>query len=245
MTAQSPGKLYGVGVGPGDPELMTLKAARVVAAAPVVAFFAKAGEVGHARRIVDGHLSPAAEELRFEYPYTTEISKRSSKYRAAISSFYDAAATEVSGVLDQGRDVALLCEGDPFFYGSFMYMFDRLASQYLAEVVPGITAMSACWDRAGVPMTRGDDCLSVLAGTMDETLLERRLEASDAAVIMKVGRHLPKIRSALTRAGLFERAIFVERGSMAEERIIPLCEKTDDDAPYFSLVLVPTARATS
>ena len=245
MTAASTGKLYGVGVGPGDPELMTLKAARVIGAAPVVAFFAKASEVGHARRIVEGHLAPTAEELRFEYPYTTEISKRSPEYRAAISDFYDASAAQVAQTLDAGRDVALLCEGDPFFYGSFMYVFDRLAPHYRAEVVPGITAMSACWDRAGVPMTRGDDCLSVLAGTMDESLLERRLEASDAAVIMKVGRHLPKIRSALTRAGLLDRAIFVERGSMDEERIIPLGEKDDDKAPYFSLVLVPTDRATS
>ncbi len=239
------GRLFGIGVGPGDPELLTLKAVRLLRAAPVVAWFAKSGKAGHARRIADGYLAPDAGELRFTYPYTTEIPKRSDVYREAMAAFYDDAANRIAAALDGGRDVALLCEGDPLFYGSFMYVNDRLAARYDTEIVPGVTAMAACWSRAGLPMTRGDDCLSVLAGTLDEDTLAARLKSADAAVIMKVGRHLRKIRRALDRAGLLDRAVFVECGSMPEERIVPLAKKATDDAPYFSLVLVPTGRRTS
>ena len=216
------GKLFGLGVGPGDPELLTVKAARLLRAAPVVAWFARSGRRGHARRIADGYLAPDAEELRFTYPYTTEIPKRSDAYREAMASFYDDAANRIAVMLDEGRDVALLCEGDPLFYGSFMYVHDRLAARYETEIVPGVTAMAACWSRAGLPMTRGDDCLSVLAGTLDEDTLAGRLQSADAAVIMKVGRHLRKIRQALDRAGLSERAVYVENGSTPDERIMRL-----------------------
>lgn len=239
------GKLYGIGVGPGDPELMTVKAARLLGAAPVVAWFARSDRTGHARRIADGYLARDAEELRFTYPYTTEIPKRSAAYRDAMAAFYDEAAERIAAALDGGRDVALLCEGDPLFYGSFMYVHDRLAARYETEIVPGVTAMAACWSRAGTPMTRGDDCLSVLAGTLDEEALTARLTSADAAVVMKVGRHLPKIRRALDRAGLLDRAIFVECGTMPEERVRRLADMESDEAPYFSLVLVPTGRATS
>ena len=239
------GKLFGLGVGPGDPELLTVKAVRLLCGAPVVAWFARSDRAGHARRIADAYLAPDAEELRFAYPYTTEISKRSTAYREAMSVFYDDAASRIATALDDGRDVALLCEGDPLFYGSFMYVHDRLAGRYETEIVPGVTAMAACWSRAGLPMTRGDDCLAVLTGTLSEGALAARLDAADAAVIMKVGRHLPKIRRALDRAGLLKRAIYVERGSTPEERIAPLAGLETDDAPYFSLVLVPSDRATS
>lgn len=239
------GTLFGLGVGPGDPELLTVKAVRLLRGAPVVAWFARSGRAGHARQVADIHLAPDAEELRFAYPYTTEIPKRSTAYREAMAAFYDEAANRIATALDDGRDVALLCEGDPLFYGSFMYVHDRLAGRYETEVVPGITAMAACWSRAGLPMTRGDDCLSVLAGTLGEDALTARLDAADAAVVMKVGRHLPKIRRALDRAGLLKRAVYVERGSTPEERIVPLADLEAGDAPYFSLVLVPSDRATS
>lgn len=239
------GKLFGIGTGPGDPELLTLKAVRLLREAEVVCHFAKSGETGHARRIAGGYLRRGAEELRFDYPYTTEIPKGSAPYRDAMTSFYDGAATDIAAVLDGGRDVALICEGDPLFYGSFMYVNDRLAERYRTEIVPGIAAMNACWSRAGAPMARGDDCLSVLPGTLAEDALLRRLKSSDASVIMKVGRHLPKIRRALDRAGLLDRAILVERGSMPGERIVPLADRDAGDAPYFSLVLVPTDGAAS
>jgi len=149
------GTLYGVGVGPGDPELMTLKAARILSDAPVVAFFAKRGRTGNARRIVEGRLGATAEELRLEYPFTVEIPVSDPRYPAEMAAFYDAAAEKVAARLDTGTDVAVLCEGDPLFYGSYMYIHDRLAGRYACEVVPGITAMSGCWARAGSPMTLG------------------------------------------------------------------------------------------
>ena len=134
--------------------------------------------------------------------------------------------------------MALLCEGDPFFYGSAMYLFDRLRDDFPQEVVPGITAMSGCWARAHLPIVHGDDVMTVLPGTMDEDAMVERLRASDAAVIMKLGRNLPKVRAALERAGLAGRALYVERGTMRAERILPLAE-VEGPAPYFALVLVP------
>jgi precorrin-2/cobalt-factor-2 C20-methyltransferase len=236
------GTLYGVGVGPGDPELMSLKAARILGSVPVVVFFSRKGGNGVARSIVEGRLNPAAEILRLDYPFTTEVDAGTDEYRTALTTFYDAAAARLAASLAAGRDVAVLCEGDPFLYGSYAHLHARLACAYPCEVVAGVAAMSGCWTRAGVAITRGDDALTVLSGTMDETRLVALLSACDAAVIMKVGRNLPKIRRALAETALLERAIYVERGTMPEERILPLAQKSDDEAPYFSLVLVPSAR---
>ena len=228
-----------VGLGPGDPELMTVKAARILSTAPVVAYFAKRGRMGHARTIAAGLIGAEAEEVRFEYPFTTEIALEDPRYRAEIVGFYDECAARLGERLEAGRDAVLLCEGDPFFYGSSMYLYDRLSPRFPSEVVPGVSAMSGCWTRAGTPIAHGDDVLTVLPGTLDEDGLTARLERSDASVIMKIGRNLPKIRAALARAGLAERALYVERGTMADERIIMLSERDESPAPYFSLVLVP------
>lgn len=233
------GALRVVGVGPGDPELMTLKAARILASADVVAFFAKQGRPGNARRIVEGALNPAAEQLRLEYPFTTEVPLEDPRYLIEMGEFYERCAAQLAERLDRGCEVALLSEGDPFFYGSSMYLFDRLARDYPNEVVPGVTGMSGCWARAKLPICHGDDVLCVLPGTLGEATLTERLKEADAAVIMKVGRNLPKIRRALEAAGLLARAVFVERGAMDGERITPLAELGDDKAPYFSLILVP------
>jgi precorrin-2/cobalt-factor-2 C20-methyltransferase len=233
------GTLFTVGLGPGDPELMTLKAARIVASAPVVAYFAKRGRAGHARGIVEGRLHPQVTEVRLDYPFTTEVPLDDPRYAAEIGEFYEASAARLAVHLDAGQDVALLCEGDPFFYGSSMYLWDRLGGAYRSEVVPGVTGMSGCWTRAAIPITHGDDVLTVLPGTLDEDRLAERLLGCDAAVIMKVGRNLPKIQSALARAGLAERAIYVERGTMDGERILPLAALNGAVAPYFSMVLVP------
>jgi precorrin-2/cobalt-factor-2 C20-methyltransferase len=236
------GTLYGVGVGPGDPELMSLKAARILKTAPVIAFFAKKGSPGNARRVVNGHLNPEAELVRLDYPFTTEVPETDPCYRDALIGFYDACAAMLAARLDNGRDVAVLCGGDPFFYGSFAHLHERLAATHACEVIPGITAMSGCWTRAAMPMTCGDEMLAVLSGTMDEDRLTERLNACEAAVIMKVGRNLPKIRQALARAGLLDRAVYVERGTMPEERILRLADKPDDEAAYFGIVLVPGLR---
>ncbi len=235
----SRGTLYTLGLGPGDPELVTVKAARVLGSVPVIAYFAKRGRAGHARAIAQAHLRPGTEELRFEYPFTTEIPVDDPRYLAGIGQFYEHCAGRLAEWLDAGQDVALLCEGDPFFYGSSMYLFDRLRDSYAQEVVPGVTGMSGCWTGAQTPVAHGDDILTVLPGTLDADRMAERLAGCDAAVIMKVGRNLPKIRAALARAGLADRALYVERGTMAGERVLPLSEHDGSPAPYFALVLVP------
>jgi precorrin-2/cobalt-factor-2 C20-methyltransferase len=232
------GTLFSVGVGPGDPDLLTLKAARVIAASPVVASFARRGAPGHARAAAAAHIHPATVELRLEYPFTTEVPVTHPDYALGMARFYETCAAALAAHLDAGRDVALLCEGDPFFYGSSMYLFDRLAG-YASEIVPGVTGMSGCWTRARLPMTHGDDCLAVLPGTLDQASLIARLRGCDAAVVMKLGRNLAKVRGALAEAGLLARAVYVERGTMAGERIVPLASVGDIEAPYFALVLVP------
>ena len=233
------GTLYSVGVGPGDPELLTLKAARILATAPAHAYFAKRGRPSHAHSIAAAHLRPGAEALRFDYPFTTEVPLADPRYAAGMAAFYEAASATVAARLEAGTSVALLCEGDPFFYGSAMYVFDHLAPRFPHEVVPGVTGMSGAWARAGMPMTHGDDVLTVLPGTLDAASLVARLRAADAAVIMKVGRNMPKIRAALDEAGRGAQALYVERGTMPEERILPLAALPDGPAPYFSLILVP------
>jgi precorrin-2/cobalt-factor-2 C20-methyltransferase len=233
------GTLFIVGLGPGDPELMTLKAARIIAAVPVIAFFAKRGRAGHAYGIAEGRIDPSTEQLRFEYPFTTEIAVDEPRYAVAIGSFYEDCADRLASRLDAGLDVALLCEGDPFLYGSSMYLLDRLGGAYRSEVVPGVSGMSGCWTQARTPFVHGDDVLTVLPGTLDEDRLVTRLNGCDAAVIMKVGRNLPKIQAALARAGVAGRAIYVERGTMSGERIVPLAEMDGQTAPYFAMVLVP------
>lgn len=233
------GRLVGVGVGPGDPELMTLKAARAISEADVVAYFAKAGNASHARAIAAAHFPAGVQELPLLYPVTTEIPHRDPAYKAAISAFYEASAATVAARLDAGLTVAVLSEGDPLFYGSYMHLHVRLASRFPTEVIAGVTGMSGCWSTVGVPIAQGDDVLMVLPGTLGEEDLTRRLKEADAAVIMKVGRNLPKIRRALAAAGRLERAHYVERGTMSGCATIPLAERADGPAPYFAMVLVP------
>lgn len=234
------GTFFIIGVGPGDPELMTVKAARLISHAPVVAYFAKRGQTGHARMIAATYISPASELLRLDYPFTTEIPFAAPPYQTGMRQFYNDSASAIAAHLDTGKDVALLCEGDPFFYGSSMYIFDRLEEAgYQIDVIPGITGMSGCWTRARLPMLHGDDVMSVLPATLPEADLTARLRACDAAVIMKVGSNLPHVRRALVEASMIDRAIYVERGTMAEERILKLVEFDQDRAPYFSLILVP------
>ena len=236
------GTLYGVGLGPGDPELVTLKAARLIAAAPVVAHFRKRGRAGHARTIASSLIPAAAIEAAFEYPVTTEVDFREEAYVCSIRDFYSASADALKSHLDEGRDVALLCEGDPFFYGSFLHMYDRIKASHPVVVVPGITGMSGCWTAAGAPITYGDDVMTVLPGTLDQQDLTARLKTTDAAVIMKVGSNLEKIRAAVKAAGRLDEAIYVERGSMRGEKVMPLASLAENAAPYFSIILVPGGR---
>lgn len=233
------GALFGVGTGPGDPELLTLKAVRAISEADVVAYFAKRGNASNARAIVADHLRPGQIEEALDYPVTTEIHRHDEAYRSQISAFYEEAAERLAVHLAAGRNVAVLSEGDPLFFGSYMHLHVRLSPRFPTTVVPGITAMSGCWSAAGTPLVQGDDVLTVLPGTLDQGELARRLADTQGAVIMKLGRNLPKVRAALAEAGRLDGAIYVERGTMAAGQVLPLGDKTDDKAPYFSLVLVP------
>ena len=239
MSAPSNGQLIGVGTGPGDPELLTVKAVRALERADVVAYFAKQGRGGNGKAIVSEFLKADVTLLPLYYPVTTEIDRDAPEYSRQITVFYDASAEMVAMHLRDGKTVAVLSEGDPLFYGSYMHLHVRLADRFSTEVIPGVTAMSGCWSLAGLPMVQGDDVLSVLPGTMKETELARRLGDTQAAVIMKVGRNLPKIRRALEAAGRLEEAIYVERGTMTNGAMTPLASRDDAEAPYFSLVLVP------
>jgi precorrin-2/cobalt-factor-2 C20-methyltransferase len=242
MTAsvkQAAGKLVGVGVGPGDPELLTIKAVRALKEADVVAHFAKNGNRSRARTVVEEYLSPDIAELELRYPVTTEIPKSAPAYCRTLHHFYDECAQTIARHLDEGRRVAVICEGDPFFYGSYMHLHVRLAPQYPTDVVAGVTGMSGCWSAAGEPIAQGDDVFTVIPGTLPEPELERRLAESDAIVIMKLGRNLAKVRRALDRSGRLAKAIYVERGTMPEGLTMQLAAKADDHAPYWALVLVP------
>ena len=237
------GRLTGVGTGPGDPELLTLKAVRAIHEADVIAFFCKKGSSGNGRAIVEAHIRPGTLELPLVYPVTVETHKDEADYRGPIADFFDRSADDIAAHLDAGRHVAVLSEGDPLFYGSYMHLHVRLAGRYHAEVVAGVTAMSGCWSMTGMPLVQGDDILSVLPGTLSEEKLAERLENTDGAVIMKVGRNLPKIRRALAAVGKLSGALYVERGTMANGAAQRLEERDESPAPYFSIVLVPGWKA--
>ncbi len=228
------GRLYGVGVGPGDPELMTLKAVRVLAETPVVAYPAPDQGESSARRIAAPHIPAGRIEIAIRVPM------RPGPEPAAI---YDDAANEIAGHLEAGRDVAVLCEGDPLFYGSFIYLHDRLAHRFPTAIVPGVSSLTACAAAAGRPLARRDETLTVLPATLSDATLEARLVATDAAAILKVGRHLPRLKELIARLGLVEASAYVAHATRTDERVVPLADLDAEDAPYFSMILVAKERA--
>ncbi len=229
------GKVICIGLGPGDPELMSVRAHRCLTSARTVAFFRKAGKPGQARRIAEGLIPAGAEEWPMEYPVTTEIALDDPAYNAALAPFYDHWAGRLAEGARTG-DVVVLCEGDPFFYGSFMHLHARLP-EGLVEVVPGIPGMAGCWTATGLPITWGDDVLTVLPATLPQTELARRAADTDALVVMKIGRNLPKLRAALAEAGRLTDAWLVEHGTMPAQKVWRLTE-VEEIVPYFSIVLV-------
>ena len=238
------GRLLGLGVGPGDPELITLKALRLLQSAPVVGYFvakakANKGQGGNAFGIIEAHLTDAQRRLPLVYPVTTEKLEPPLTYEDVIADFYDTCAVQIAAELDAGRDVAVICEGDPFFYGSYMYLHDRLAERYEAEVVPGVCSMLGCASVLGTPLVYRNQSLSVLSGVLPEEELEQRLRSAEAAVVMKLGRNFDKVRRVLQRLGLAERAHYVERATMHNQQIVPLDQVDPLASPYFSMILMP------
>lgn len=232
------GKIYGVGLGPGDPDLMSVRADRLVRGAKNVAYFRKAGRKGQARQIVEGMLAENAVEIPMEYPVTTEIPVEDPRYNEALSKFYSECETKLFELLSAGDDVVVLCEGDPFFYGSFMHLYTRLNDKAPLEVVPAITGMSGAWTATGAPITWGDDVLTVLAGTLSEYDLTKRMAETDALVVMKIGRNIDKIRQALKAAGKYDDAWLVEYATMAKQSVNKLADVEEGITPYFAIIIV-------
>ncbi|MGU3391237.1 precorrin-2 C(20)-methyltransferase [Sphingomonas sp. M1A8_2b] len=231
------GTIHGVGLGPGAQDLMSVRADRLVRGARHIAFFRKAGKPGQARRIVDGMLRADAIEYPMEYPVTTEIPTADPRYKDCLSAFYTDCTRHLAALARAGEEVVVLCEGDPFFYGSFMHLHSRLSDIAPVRVVPGITGMSGAWTATGVPITWGDDVLTVLTATLPEDDLARRIRDTDALVVMKIGRHLGKLRRAVTAAGREDSAWLVEYAAMPNQRVTRLVDATDI-APYFAIALI-------
>ena len=224
------GRLYGLGVGPGDPELLTLKAHRLLRACSVVAYPAPDDGDSFARSIVADHLPDGVEEIPIVIPMKAE--------RFPAQEIYDRAAETIAAHLDAGRDVPVICEGDPFFYGSFMYLFARLAETHDVEVVPGVSSLTACAAAFGRPLAARNDVLSVIPAPLDESELRERIAASEAAAIIKVGRHFAKVRRVLDDLDLTDACGYVERATLGNQKVIPLRDLDADRAPYFSMILV-------
>jgi precorrin-2/cobalt-factor-2 C20-methyltransferase len=231
------GRIICCGLGPGDPDLMSVRADREVRAATHVAYFRKKGRPGQARTIVEGLLAADVREYPMEYPVTTELDVGSDDYARLLATFYDDWADRLTQ-LSRETNVVVLCEGDPFFYGSFMHLYTRLQGRAEVEVIAGIPGMAGCWNVAGLPIALGDDVMTVLTGTLSEAELARRVENADALVIMKTGRNLAKIRRVLERAGRLDEAWLIERGTMPDERVARLRDVDTSDCPYFAIVLV-------
>lgn len=223
------GKLYGVGLGPGDPDLMTLRAAKLVAGARVLAYPVLDGGASFARAIAAAHIAPDAVEIPINIPMSVA--------RAPAQAAYDTGAAAIAAALEAGDDVVCLCEGDPFFYGSFMYLFARLSARFEVEVVPGVTSITAGAARAGRPLVARNERLTVLPGPLPEAELEARIKGAESVVIMKVGRHMGKIRGVIARLGLLGQACYVAHATLPNELVLPLAE-APDKAPYFSMILI-------
>ncbi|NRQ48640.1 precorrin-2 C(20)-methyltransferase [Aeromicrobium stalagmiti] len=237
MTA--PGRLYGVGLGPGDPELITLKAARLIESADVIAYHQGVGKQSNARRIAVGLFPAGVVEEVLQYPVTTGTTDHPGGYAGAMAEFYEECAARLGAHLEAGRTVVILAEGDPLFYGSYMYMHDRLADRFETEVVPGVPAFAAATAAVASPLVRLTDVLTILPGTLPEPELARRLADTDGAIIMKLGRTFPAVVSALRQAGRLDGALYVERASMPEQRWMPVADVDPTSVPYFSLIVVP------
>ena len=239
----SRGTLWGVGLGPGDPELVTVKAARVIAEADVVAYHSARHGRSIARGIAEPYFRPGQIEEHLVYPVTTETTDHPGGYAGAMEDFYRESTDRIAAHLDAGRNVALLAEGDPLFYSSYMHMHTRLTQRFDAVIVPGVTSVSAASAATGTPLVQGDEVLTILAGTLPVDELKRRLADTDAAVVLKLGRSYPAVREALSSAGRLDETFYVERASTPRERVMPAGEVDESSVPYFSLAMLPgTAR---
>ena len=239
LMPQRKGKIYGVGLGPGDPSLMSVEADRLVRNAKNLAFFRKSGRQGHARTIVEKLVSKGTTEIAMEYPVTTEIPTKDPRYKKILSLFYQECTEKIKNLTEKGEDVCILCEGDPFFFGSFMHLYTRLKADHVVEVIPGITGMSGAWSATTEPITWGDDVLTVLVGTLREEELTHHMSDTGALVVMKVGQNFEKICLALKKTNLYHRAWLIEYATMGKQKVAKLTNIKRKEVPYFSIIMVP------
>lgn len=234
------GKLWGVGIGPGDPELVTVKAARVIGEADVVAFHSAQHGRSISRGVASRYMRENQIEVHLVYPVTTGTTDHPGGYQGAIDEFYEQAAERLAAHLFSGRSVALLAEGDPLFYSSYMHMHKRLAGRFDVEIVPGVTSVSAASAAMETPLVERDEVFTVLPGTLPVDELARRLRTTDAAAIMKLGRTFPTVVRALEQSGRLAEARYVERASTDRERVLDIGDVDQSDVPYFSIAIVPS-----
>ncbi|MCX4092819.1 precorrin-3B C(17)-methyltransferase [Nocardia sp. alder85J] len=239
------GKLWGIGLGPGDPELVTVKAARIIGAADVVAFHSARHGRSISRGIAAPYMRPGQLEEHLVYPVTTETTDHPGGYQGAMDEFYEQAAERLATHLAAGRSVALLAAGDPLFYSSYMHMHRRLAGRFEAEIIPGVTSVSAASAALATPLVEGEQVLTVLPGTLPADELARRLAATDAAAVMKLGRTYPTVRQALSDSGRLDDAYYVERASTGRQKVLRAADVDDADVPYFAITLLPGPRPTT
>ncbi|MET4050112.1 MULTISPECIES: precorrin-3B C(17)-methyltransferase [unclassified Rhodococcus (in: high G+C Gram-positive bacteria)] len=235
-----PGKLWGVGIGPGDPELVTVKAARVIGEADVVAFHSAKHGKSISRGVAAGYMREGQIEEHLVYPVTTEATDHPGGYQGAIDEFYAQAAERLAAHLESGLSVVLLAEGDPLFYSSYMHMHKRLCDRFDVEIVPGVTSVSAASAALKTPLVERDEVFTVLPGTLPVAELTRRLRNTDAAAIMKLGRTYPNVAAALKDSGRLDEAFYVERASTGSERVLAAADVVADEVPYFSIAVVPS-----
>lgn len=231
------GKVICAGLGPGDPDLMSVKSDRVIRGAKHLAYFRKKGRAGQARTIVADMLRDDVVEYPMEYPVTTELHFSSDEYKQLMIYFYAEWADKLAA-LAHDHEVVVLCEGDPFFYGSFMHLHTRLQGRAEVDVLPAIPGMVGCWNALDTPFTWGDDVMTVLMATLPEDDLISHMSRADALVVMKPGRNLPTVRRALAATGRLDDAWLVEKGTMPGQRVAKLVDVDDADCPYFAIVLV-------
>jgi precorrin-2/cobalt-factor-2 C20-methyltransferase len=225
------GRLYGLGLGPGDPELLTLKAYRILQAVPIVAYPASPDGRCISRSIVAQYLRPEQIEIPMVLPFKLEESSQP---------YYDKMAEDIATHLSHNQDVAVLCEGDPFFFGTFMYTFNRLAHRFPTEVVPGVSSVMASAGMLGTPLTYRNDVFMAIMGTLPAEVIADRLRVADAAVIMKLGRNFVKVCGVLKDLGLLERARYIERSTTDRQRILPITEVDPTQVPYFAMIVLPS-----
>ena len=232
------GKIFGIGLGPGDPELMTLKSANLIKSSEYIFFFKKKNSASRALSIVKDIIRKDAFKIALEFPITTEIDSKQKEYKIKLNKFYEESVVKINNVLKKPSNLCLLCEGDPFFYGSFIHIFERLKERFEIEIIPGVTGMSGAWSANKIPMVSGDEILTVLMGTLNEEKLKLYVKNSDVIVIMKIGKNFKKIIKVLREENLLINSYLVSNATTTKEKIYKLSEVDVERTPYFSIILI-------